>query len=175
MIVVAGWPRTGTSLLMNMLSVGGYPVLQDDGVPLGHPANPNGFFEFRRGFWSLDGLLEGDFAVKIFYGSLLRELDSGFIPEKVLMTSRSLMDVLNSLASAFGHSLDPNQMESNRLAVRQRLEERNIPILDVAFNDVVNNPAEQVNRISEFVGGSLDVAAMAAVPDINQRHFYSGV
>ena len=43
--VVAGVPRSGTSLLMQMLDAGGHPVLVDDERPP-DAHNPRGYFEF---------------------------------------------------------------------------------------------------------------------------------
>jgi hypothetical protein len=45
--VVAGLPRSGTSMLMRMLSFGGLPVLSD-GVRHPDVDNPLGYFEYER-------------------------------------------------------------------------------------------------------------------------------
>ena len=43
--IVSGLPRSGTSLLMQMLDAGGYPVLCDDQRPP-DADNPRGYFEY---------------------------------------------------------------------------------------------------------------------------------
>src|SRR5260370_42198447 len=45
--VVAGLPRSGTSLMMQMLEVGGLPVLSD-GERQADTDNPKGYFEWER-------------------------------------------------------------------------------------------------------------------------------
>ncbi len=45
-VVVSGLPRSGTSMLMQMLEAGGIPLLRDE-VRGADPDNPRGFFEFE--------------------------------------------------------------------------------------------------------------------------------
>ena len=44
-VVVSGLPRSGTSMMMQMLAAGGMPVLTD-GERDPDPDNPRGYFEF---------------------------------------------------------------------------------------------------------------------------------
>ena len=44
-------------------------------------------------------------------------------------------------------------------------EQPNFEFLNVGHRDVVSDPAAEANKINEFLGGSLDVSAMAAVVD----------
>src|SRR5438128_12594498 len=46
-IVVSGLPRSGTSMMMNMLLAGGMPLLTD-GIRSADRSNPRGYFEFER-------------------------------------------------------------------------------------------------------------------------------
>ena len=45
--VVSGLPRSGTSLMMQMLAAGGLPVLHD-GLRAADEDNPRGYFEWER-------------------------------------------------------------------------------------------------------------------------------
>jgi len=45
-IVVTGLPRSGTSMLMQMLAAGGVPILSD-GARQADEDNPHGYFEFE--------------------------------------------------------------------------------------------------------------------------------
>src|ERR1700681_4510318 len=45
-IVVSGLPRSGTSMLMNMLQDGGVPLLTD-GIRRADDSNPRGYFEYE--------------------------------------------------------------------------------------------------------------------------------
>jgi hypothetical protein len=46
-IIVSGLPRSGTSLLMQMLAAGGMQVLTD-GERTADPDNPRGYYEWER-------------------------------------------------------------------------------------------------------------------------------
>ena len=46
-VIVSGLPRSGTSLMMQMLSSGGLPVMTDDARPA-DVDNPRGYFELER-------------------------------------------------------------------------------------------------------------------------------
>ena len=46
-IVVSGLPRSGTSLMMNMLRAGGVPIVAD-GLRTADDDNPKGYFELER-------------------------------------------------------------------------------------------------------------------------------
>ena len=45
--IVSGLPRSGTSLMMQMLAAGGMPILSD-GERAADPDNPRGYFEWER-------------------------------------------------------------------------------------------------------------------------------
>ena len=85
MTVVSGVPRSGTSLMMQMLGAGGMPLLTDE-VRGADEDNPRGYFEFEpvkrtredAGWvWQARGK-----AVKVIY-ALLRDLPDGFrIPRR---------------------------------------------------------------------------------------------
>ena len=45
--VVSGYPRSGTSLMMQMLEAGGLPVLRDEAFRPADERNPRGYYEIR--------------------------------------------------------------------------------------------------------------------------------
>src|SRR5713101_6438933 len=46
-VIVSGVPRSGTSLMMQMLAAGGMPVLSD-GLRQADPDNPRGYYEWEK-------------------------------------------------------------------------------------------------------------------------------
>jgi hypothetical protein len=56
-VVVSGLPRSGTSMLMNMLDAGGIPPLTDN-LRAADDDNPRGYYEFEP----VKKLREGDFS-----------------------------------------------------------------------------------------------------------------
>jgi len=61
-IVVSGLPRSGTSLMMQMLRAGGVPIAADD-VRAPDEHNPHGYFEFEAVKTSLRTLESSGFAL----------------------------------------------------------------------------------------------------------------
>ena len=99
--VVTGLPRSGTSLVMQMLAAGGLPVLTDDARGP-DPDNPRGYFEHtgalalaRHPAWL--AAARGR-AVKLVH-ALLPHVPAE-LPCRVVLLERNLAEVLASLEAA---------------------------------------------------------------------------
>jgi hypothetical protein len=95
--IVSGLPRSGTSLLMQMLRAGGMPVLADDARPP-DTDNPAGYLEYApvlRTATDANWVAAAPgHAVKVIY-ALLRHLPRGFA-YRVLWMRRDLDEVIAS-------------------------------------------------------------------------------
>lgn len=110
-------------------------------------------------------VLRGPGCVKIF-DSLLLTL--GFLPEKMIQTDRPIAEITASWGRAFPAK---SPLDPDRLLIDRRKVAATPGALLVSFHDLVDSPYEQASRIAEFLGGELDVVAMAAIPDPALRHF----
>ena len=176
--VVSGLPRSGTSLMMQMLDAGGLPVLVDE--RRGADAdNPRGYFEFEKvkslkkdNSWL--SLAEGK-AVKIV-SLLLYDLPTGF-DYQVIFMQRDLDEVLRSQETMLARQgADPG---NNRAAMRGHFEKHLTHLnqwlekrerLKVHFCDyrrLVEQPVETAGQIANFLQMKIDQAAMASVVDRN--------
>src|ERR1700724_3421657 len=95
--IVSGLPRSGTSLMMQMLDAGGLPVLSD-GERKAEPDNPKGYLEWERIKQlpkdpSLIAEAEGK-VVKVI-SQLILSLPSGF-DYRVILMQRPLPEGLKS-------------------------------------------------------------------------------
>jgi len=181
--VVSGLPRSGTSMMMRMLSSGGMPILTDDARPADED-NPFGYYELEavKGLrndrhWAQDAVGK---AVKVVH-LLLPELPADYA-YRVVMMRRDLGEVLASqramlqrrgrrgaelapekLAEVFSHQL--------RRVVDWVRQQPHISLLEVDYRDVIEQPAVQAARVNDFLGGTLDVAKMSgAVEPALYRH-----
>lgn len=178
MIVVLGAsPRSGTSLLMAMLTAGGLdPVRNDDGEL--SPGHPVGSFQHSEVLLDhtatvLQGLVHERSCVKLFTRHIIDLAALGLYPQKVILTSRPLEESLASWDRVWPERSTQRAQDALVGMVERAtdlLREANIPILTVPFHDLIDRPAVQANRIAKFVGG-LDAAAMAAIPSAEHRHF----
>jgi hypothetical protein len=181
-IVVSGLPRSGTSMVMNMLDSGGVPVLTD-GIRSSDDSNPRGYFEYepvkeldKDGDRSWVLLARGK-AVKIISFLLT------WLPEtcdyRVVFMQRDLDEIIASqnqmlarrgepagAADATMHNLYAEHLQKMERFLASRRCFRTLP---VSYRDVVDDPERQASRIKDFLDRPLDVARMAACVD---RHLY---
>lgn len=175
--IVSGLPRTGTSMMMQMLSSGGMPVLTDNKrVP--DVDNPKGYFELqeatrlhKQSGWLLNA--KGS-AVKIV-AQLLMHLPEDY-EYRVIFMQRDLGEVLGS------QSLMLHRRQKKSAAIsEQRLlnvyslqlkltqkwleKQHNIQTLFVNYNDVVENSDRTAEQVSDFLGGTLSVSVMSETVD----------
>ena len=180
--VVSGLPRSGTSMLMQMLDAAGYPCLTD-GVRKADADNPRGYFEYdkvkrlrRDCSWMPEA--KGK-AIKII-AQLIPFLPFQF-SYRVIFIERDISEVLSSQRKMLqrqgknGGNLSDAQLhrifERQLLEVKQMLGQRNIAMLDVAYSDTLQRPMEIAEKIREFLREDLDVCAMAAAmaPNLHRQ------
>jgi hypothetical protein len=172
--VVSGLPRSGTSLVMQMLSAGGMPVLTDAGRA-SDDDNPSGYFEFQpvkrtRSDPSWVPAAVGK-AVKVIY-LLLAELPNGF-SYRVIFMRRDLAEVVASQRTMLhtrgelGAGLPPDELA--RVFERQvekteawLAAQPSFTVLYLNYRDVVADPRPHAEKIRDFLDFDLNTAAMAA-------------
>lgn len=174
-VVVSGLPRCGTSMMMRMLEAGGLPVLTD-GVRPPDEDNPHGYYEFEpvKQLAQDQSWVPGarGRAVKMV-SALLPELPSQYLYRVVFM-EREIQEVLSSQGAMLGRQgkVDDPRPSSERAAafeghVRSLMgwmdRQANFSLLRVSYNHVLAAPRDEAARVNRFLGGDLDVAAMAAV------------
>jgi hypothetical protein len=177
-VVVSGLPRSGTSMLMNMLDSGGVPVLTD-GIRSSDDSNPRGYFEYepvkelaKDGDRSWVMLARGK-AVKIVSFLLT------WLPEtcdyRVIFMQRDLDEIIASQnqmltrrgepAGAGDASMRDVYAEHLQQMGRFLSSRRCFRTLPVGYRDVVDDPERQAWRIRDFLDRPMDVARMAATVD----------
>ena len=176
MIVVSGLPRSGTSLMMQMLEAGGLEILTDR-IRTADESNPQGYYELEK-VKELDkggdtSWLEGSRgkAVKII-AFLLRHLPDT-LNYRVIFMQRDLHEIIasqNKMLAQRGETSDTDDdrvmdaFKQHLLRTRSMVTSRDcFQSLDVSYNVVLEEPAAQAKRVSDFLGGTLDVESMAAV------------
>ena len=175
--IVSGLPRSGTSLMMQMLQAGGLSLLTDE-RRAADKHNPRGYFEYeavKNSRVDVSWLEQArGRAVKVIH-LLLRHLPVDR-PYRVLFMLRDVQEVIASQrtmlkASGRGGAQIPDDklagvFEQQLLEVRGWLAARpNFRVLYVNYRDVLGDPFAAAQTIALFLGGKLDVSAMAGVVD----------
>ena len=182
--IVSGLPRSGTSLMMQMLRAGGMPLLVDD-VRAPDVDNPHGYFEFepvKRAAQNTSWLAAAeDKAVKIILHLLFHlPADRHY---RVLFLRRPLSEVVASQRAMLerqGKSgaklpdaklIEMFSQELDKLAGWLSTHS-NASLLEVDFPALLATPLRSAKRIDRFLGGGLDLAAMTAAvkPSIGSRN-----
>ena len=178
--VVSGLPRSGTSMMMKMLEAGGIPPLTDK-IRTADDDNPKGYYEFERvkqmdkgdTAWMADA--EGK-TVKVI-SQLLRYMPAEH-EYKVIFMRRNMSEILASQKKMLiNRGEDPDQASDEEISalfekhlnsVMDWMAARpNVSVMYVHYSDMLANPMPQVAQINEFLGGNMDVQAMAEVVDPN--------
>jgi hypothetical protein len=174
--IVSGLPRSGTSLMMQMLAAGGMPLLTD------HERKPD--IDNPRGYceWEPIKLLpkqpnrideaEGK-AVKVI-SQLLLSLPRGR-NYKLIFMERPLPEVLASQDEMLKRrgsidAIDPTLLTSafrdHMREVVAWLEQReDIPVCRVGYRKVLADPASSAKAVRDFLEIDLNVGAMAGAVD----------
>jgi hypothetical protein len=178
--IVSGLPRSGTSMMMQMLHRGGLPVLTD-AIRSADEDNPRGYFELERVKQTRadpSWLDEAHGKVVKLISRLLLELPAP-APErvryKVIFMRRDLDEVLRSqqkMLERRGADASQSDDEIKELFVAH-LEEietwlrgrPDIDVLFVSYGRMVTEPRPGAERINRFLDGVLDVEAMLSEVD----------
>jgi hypothetical protein len=177
--VVSGLPRSGTSMLMQMLQAGGMDILTDNQRKEDED-NPHGYLEYEKvkSLLKPDGknwLPEAvDKVVKVVV-PLVMQLPDAY-QYKIIMVHRDMDELLRSQQKMRGHN---RALRENAYPVmlaeafKKQLEKTdvwlkshpNAEVLHVNYTDVVNSPSEQAEAICSFLDEELDLDAMTAAVD----------
>jgi len=176
--IVSGLPRSGTSLMMKMLEAGGIPPLTDQ-IREADTDNPKGYYEFER----VKQLDKGDTAwVAEAVGKVVKVISAllKYLPPeyeyKVIFVRRSMAEILASQRKMLVHrgedsaKMDDANMAAlfeKHLAATEKwlAEQENVLVLYVHYSDVMADPLTAAQKINVFLGGQLNVMAMAGQID----------
>ena len=176
--VVSGLPRSGTSMMMQMLHAGGLTCLTDE-LREADISNPKGYFEFEKvkslrtdNSW----LPEAKGKVIKIISDLLTCL-SAELDYKVVFMERDLGEVLASQRKMLeNQGQGEENMSDERLRqifaqqlhqVKQMLADRQISTLFLDYRCVLEDPVEVSTQLRAFLGNDLDQQAMKNVVDHN--------
>ncbi|MCA9078502.1 MAG: sulfotransferase family protein [Planctomycetaceae bacterium] len=173
--IVSGLPRSGTSLMMQMLAAGGMTVMSDEARPADEH-NPRGYLEDRR----VKGLQrdnswvgEADGHVLKVVSLLLYDLPQD-LQYRVIFMRRDLDEVLRSQHSMLGQeSKDAaptpeirKHFERHLAALKDWLpKQSHIDLIEVEHRRAITEPHDTATTVQQFLQIDLDVTAMASVVD----------
>ncbi|MBN2425188.1 MAG: sulfotransferase [Calditrichaceae bacterium] len=177
LIIVSGLPRSGTSLMMQILKAGGIDVV-NDGLRTEDEFNPAGYFEDNR-VKSLDKenawlKSEKGKAIKII-SYALPYIPAG-LPVKVIFMLRNPDEIILSqnrmLKNNTGKMSDENLKHSFNTHLNKVFlwmnEQKFLQYITVSYHDLLNNALAEIKRINRFLNLSLqeEEACQAIKPEL---------
>jgi predicted AlkP superfamily phosphohydrolase/phosphomutase/tetratricopeptide (TPR) repeat protein len=173
--VVSGLPRSGTSLMMQMLDNGGVSILQDTSREA-DISNPKGYYEYKPvmslykdNSWLSQGQ---DKAVKVV-APLLKYLDPA-LRYKIIFMRRDLNEIVQSQQKMIGKSAEefPVSLYNKYQKLLSNVSiwkksEPGVEMLFVNYKNMLENPGLELDRIEKFLGVSINKEEMANCVDIS--------
>jgi hypothetical protein len=172
-IVVSGLPRSGTSLMMQMLECAGIKIVTD-GLRTADEDNPRGYFEYEavksikqdaswlpatrgKAFKMISQLLY-DLPLSERYRIIFMERDI----DEVLSSQETMLQRRNRVA------VEREQMKQSYALHLERLhewlqEQPGMQVLRVSYNDLVDHSERESLRVSDFLSGTVDAMQMVSV------------
>jgi predicted AlkP superfamily phosphohydrolase/phosphomutase/tetratricopeptide (TPR) repeat protein len=172
--IVSGLPRSGTSLMMQMLRAGGVEVMTDH-ERAADQDNPEGYFEWEE----IKRVGENPDLLARAEGRAIKVI-SALIPAlppahhyRVIFMDRPIAEVVASQRKMIdrrrtrGAKLPPDKLAAtltqHRATILRGMERSpNFEVLEIDYPELVADPAVWIERINAFLGGNLNTAAMAA-------------
>jgi len=175
--IVSGLPRSGTSMMMQLVEAGGIPALTDH-VRTKDEDNPKGYYEFEPVKRTKDDPSWVQSArgkvVKMVY-RLLYDLPDDY-EYRVIFMQRDLDEVLASQkvmlqrSGKEGAAISDEKLKELFMSELAKFDRwiaarQNFSILSIDYREIIAAPRTQCERINGFLGGMLDCDRAAAAVD----------
>ncbi len=179
LVVVSGLPRSGTSLMMQMLEAGGLTVVTDK-QRTADDSNPKGYYEDERvkklpatkdRSWLRECQGQAIKIVAPLLGMIPRDIPLKVVfmqrdPAELVTSQRTMLERDGKAGAASEDDALARVFAAQLAGVNQLAAARGkIDILPINFTNAVHDPATVAKKVSEFLGGTMDVATMARVAD----------
>ncbi|HKR06237.1 MAG TPA: alkaline phosphatase family protein [Bacteroidia bacterium] len=176
--IVSGLPRSGTSMMMQLLDAGGMNILADE-KRKADKHNMHGYFEFepvksiaRDASWLEQARGK---AVKIIAQNLL-QLPSRY-QYKIIFMTRNLDEIIHSQQVMLGKAAPgkvtnypvmlAEAFKTTLKKIKKLEEEINFRFLFIDYKNILENPREHIFDIEQFTGMELDTDKMLSAIDSN--------
>lgn len=173
-LIVTGFPRSGTSMMMRMLRLGGVEVLRDPKFDLPehkHQYDPYGVDEVEN----VGPTVKAN--NKSWTANKAVKMVTPFVewypidrPLKVIFMQRDHAEIITSLLAK--KDIWGMDIGESVAVARRFLEVMNIPTLFVQYREVLAYPKSTCLRVQDFLEVELDIETMKTGADPNARKKY---
>lgn len=177
--IVSGLPRSGTSMMMRMLEAGGMEVLTDNERKADED-NPKGYYELEKvkkikedSSWLADaqGKAFKMVSMLLYHLPMDRNFNVIFMQrniDEMLASQKKMLERKGVTGNGPGEDemrkIYLKHLDEIQVWVKQR---KNMAVLYVSFNEVIENSRSNIAAINQFLGNRLDTVKMAESIDIS--------
>lgn len=172
-IIVSGLPRSGTSMIMQMLEAGGLHLLTDN-MRKADSDNPKGYYEYEK----VKNLRNDSSWLSYAKGKVVKIISMllYYLPPiyryKIIFTKRDMNEIIASQKKMLGRSGQENDQYNNHMLINKFEEhlhkvihwietQRNIECLYLDYADIIKGSLENASIVKQFLDRGLDVDSMA--------------
>jgi predicted AlkP superfamily phosphohydrolase/phosphomutase/tetratricopeptide (TPR) repeat protein len=186
-VIVSGLPRSGTSMMMQMLAAGGIPPLTD-GWRQTDESNPKGYFEYKKTMhlgqdasWLSEARGKSVKIVAQLLPGLPPIEDLNYLVifmerplEQVVSSQREMLRRQGKNGTILSDKRLRNVFQRQTLQAKLLLSARKIPTVFVDYDRTIMNPLDTVAELKRVFGEGIDEKKMAGAVDPGLRHQDTG-
>lgn len=175
-VVVSGLPRSGTSMMMKILSEGGLLPVTDE-LRTADEDNPQGYYELENvkqmAAGNVDWLSDAGGRVVKVISALLEHLPAQY-SYKIIFMEREISEILASQRKMLARRNKESQVDDAEMEAQFRrhlavvkpwlARQPHMDVLYVSYNALMSDPEPLCRRVVEFTGIPLDLDRMLTVP-----------
>ena len=168
--IVTGLPRSGTSLMMQILDRTSLPILTD-GIRKKDTNNPEGYYELE----AVKGIIKDNSFLNEAQGKVVKIiaplplfLDKN-LTYRILFMRRDITEILRSQEKMIGKN-QTSEYEKFASIYEQHLkktyaflDENSIPFIDIWYDKLVSNPDNEIKKIIDFLNITADLKELSNV------------
>lgn len=173
--IVSGLPRSGTSMMMRMLEAGGMQVVVDN-IRQADEDNPKGYYEFEQ----VKDIRQDRTWLDSLHGKVVKMVSMLLydLPKdkqyKIIFMLRSMNEVLASQQVMLDRRGEAGQSREEMAGLYAKhldeikawlAEQKNMEVLFVNYNEILNNPGEIAPLVNRFFNSCLNGEEMIKVVD----------
>ena len=158
--IVSGQERSGTSMLMQILHSGSIPTAFDESRPA-DDHNIKGYYELEGGK-IINKLISKEFPINKYKGNFVKITAYGlkYLPPgeyKIIYSERNIEETLDSIQKMIGKKeLNRDETRNNIIKlnnlIKNEIQARSdIHVLFVNYNNILENPKENIKKILNFL------------------------
>jgi len=160
-IIVSGLERSGTSLVMQILKEGGFPIAFDSSRKA-DIHNPKGYFELEGGK-IIKAIEKGNFEFNKYTDKAIKVTAYGieYLPRgdyKVIYIERDLDEIILSMDRMAKDPVNREELKEVLYKLNENTKDlmnksEDIDVLYIKHRNLLTDPETEVRRISRFLGG----------------------